>query len=83
MFVVASLEHSRRILCLVYHMKLVYPAYQWIILSHTLSDVVAQKCSKNNFTFSYNNKKYTCTTDNLIFALEKAFLNSLLTLNQV
>ena len=73
-FVLTPLEHSRRILCLAYHMRLVYPAYQWIILSHTFPDVVAQKMSKYSFTFNYNKREYTCTNDNLILSLEKAFL---------
>ena len=78
-FLLASVEHSRRILCLAYHMRLVYPACQWIILSNTLSDVVVQKftnSSKNSFTFRYSNMKYVCTKNNLMLAVEKTFLVS-------
>ena len=75
-FLLSSLEHSRRMLCLAYHMELVYPAYQWIILTHTLSDIMTSESSEHNFTFSYNNHSYTCTGGNLIEAVEKTFLIS-------
>ena len=78
-FVLASLDHTKRILCLAYHMGLLYPAYQWVILTHTLSDIVAQKfntSSEYSFTFSYINQAYRCTNENIIKAVEKAFLVS-------
>ena len=76
-FVLASLEHTKRILCLAYHMGLLYPAYQWVILTHTLSDIVAQDTlSKYSFTFNHINQAYRCTNENIIKALEKAFLVS-------
>ena len=39
-FLLSSLEHTKRMLCLAYQMGLVYPAYQWVILTHTLSDII-------------------------------------------
>ena len=72
-FVLASLNHLRRILCLAYHKGLMYPAYQWVILSHTLSGIAT-----HNVSFSYNKSTYTCTNVNLIHALEKMFLVSFL-----
>ena len=71
-FVLSSLEHTKRMLCLAYQMGLVYPAYQWVILTHTLSDIMIS--SEHSFTFSYNNQPYTCTGGNLIEAVEKMFL---------
>ena len=73
-FLLSSLEHTKRMLCLAYHMGLVYPAYQWVILTHTLSDIMIS--SEHSFTFSYNNQAYTCTGGNLIEAVEKMFLIS-------
>ena len=58
-------------LCLAYHMGLVYPAYQWVILTHTLSDIMTSESSEYSFTFSYNNQVYTCTGGNIIEAVEK------------
>ena len=76
-FVLASLEHTKRTLCLTYHMGLLYPTYQWVILTHTLSDIVAQSTSsEHSFMFTYNNLDYRCTNENIINALEKAFLVS-------
>ena len=78
-FVFASLKHLRRILCLAYDKGLVYPAYQWVILSHTLSGIATYNVSfEHSFTFSYNKLKYTCTNVNLTHALEKMFFVSLL-----
>ena len=72
MFVLASLEHTKRILCLAYHMGLLYPAYQWVILTHTLTDIVTQNTSESSeIAFSYNKQSYTCLTSNIILALEK------------
>ena len=77
--VLASLEHLRRILCLAYHMGLVYPAYQWVILSHTISDIITQNATfERSFTFRYNKITYICTDVNLIHAIEKAFIVSFL-----
>jgi gamma-aminobutyric acid type B receptor len=73
-FILASLEHTKRMLCLAYHMGLVYPAYQWVLLTHTLSDIMAS--SEYSFTFRYNNQVYKCTSENFVEALEKAFLVS-------
>ena len=73
-FVLSSLEHTKRMLCLAYHMGLVYPAYQWVILTHTLSDIMISL--EHSFTFSYNNQPYTCTGGNLIEAVEEMFLIS-------
>ena len=76
-YVFASLEHSKRILCLAFHMGLVFPAYQWVFVSHTLSDFVPQRrYLKRSLSFGYSGMKYTCVDDNLISALDKTFLVS-------
>ena len=76
MFLLYSLEHTKRMLCLAYHMGLVYPAYQWVILTHTLSDIMTSESLEYSFIFSYNNQAYTCTSGNIIEAVEKMFLIS-------
>ena len=73
-FIPSSLEHTKRMLCLAYHVGLVYPAYQWVILTHTLSDIMIS--SEHSFIFSYNNQPYTCTGGNLIETVENMFLIS-------
>ena len=78
-FVLASLEHTKRILCLAYHMGLLYPAYQWVILAHTLTDIVSHNTSESSeITFSYNKQSYTCSNSNIVLALEKTLLVSFL-----
>ena len=69
-FVIASLKHSQRILCQAYHMGLVYPAYQWVILSHMLSDIIVPESFDYNRCHNMNN----CSQDNLKHVLEKSFL---------
>ena len=51
-FVLASLKHSKRTSCLAHHMGLVYPTYQWVVLTHTLSDIVAQNASSEHSSLS-------------------------------
>ena len=76
MYVFASLEHSKRILCLAYHMGLIYPTYQWVILSQSISDFnyEAENSSEHPFTFVHNEGEYTCSSETLLLALEKSFL---------
>ena len=40
-----STSHSMKIMCLAYHMGMVYPAYQWIIISHRLTDFIGENAS--------------------------------------
>ena len=35
-------KHSKRIMCLAYHMKLVHPNYQWIFINHRLGDFACE-----------------------------------------
>ena len=81
-FLFTALYHTRRILCLVYHNGLFYPAYQWIIFNHRLHEI-ANIYSSENITFTYNRKMYTCSPATLVnFTLEGTFLiNHKLSLN--
>ena len=61
-FVFTALSHLRRILCLAYHQGLVYPAYQWVIISHRLSDIISDNASlSDTITFTYDRLEYTCS----------------------
>ena len=75
-FVFTSSSHSLRIMCLAYHMGLIYPAYQWVIISHRLSDFIAKSASlDDDITFAYSRKVYTCSLRSLLYiALEGTFL---------
>ena len=70
-FLFMSPEHSRRIMCLAYHKRLVYPGYQWIIASRRLDDF------NTSVSFDYDRVHYSCSCDILLtIALEKVFLMS-------
>ena len=75
-FVFTAPSHSLKIMCLAYHMGLIYPAYQWVIISRRLSDFVAENASLNDdVTFTYSRKVYTCSLRSLLnIALEGTFL---------
>lgn len=63
-FVFTAVSHLRRILCLAYHQGLVHPAYQWVIISHRLSDIVNVGDSEtlsDTMTFMYDGQNYTCS----------------------
>ena len=74
-FLFASLEQSQRLLCWAYHEDLVYPAYQWVIMGHNLSDFVGKHSS--GYTFDYNTSEFVCSNTNLVQALERSFFTSL------
>ena len=77
-FIFTSASHSMRIMCLAYHMGMVYPAYQWVIVSHRLTDFISENASlSDNITFSYNGRIYNCSLGILLnIALEGTFLLS-------
>ena len=60
-FLFTSTEHSRRIMCLAQHMKLVYPSYQWVIVSQGLDDF-----KNKDPTLVYQNKRYSCSQAMLV-----------------
>ena len=67
-FIFASLEHTKRIMCLAYHMNIGYPKYQWVLVSQWVDDFVR----KDNTIFNHNNRIYNCSFEDLE-ALEGAF----------
>ena len=68
-FLFTSPEHSRNILCLAYHHRLVYPGYQWILASRRLDDF------SEGVTFQYHGKNYTCSHETLLnISLAYAFI---------
>ena len=69
-FLFLSPEHSRRIMCLAYHTKLVYPSYQWILMGQQFTNVVDKYATKVN----YQGTEITCLPTTLsTVALEKTF----------
>ena len=66
-FVVTPPEHSRQIMCLAYHMGMIYPAYQWVIASRTVDSF------NNDVSFTYNDITYRCSADDFKVALNNSF----------
>ena len=75
-FLFTSPHHTMRIMCLAYHMGMVYPAYQWIIISHRLDDFVSEGASlSDKITFIYSQQTYTCSLEEILsVALNRSFL---------
>ena len=75
-FVFTSSSHSTRIMCLAYHRRMIYPAYQWVIISKRLSDFVGETASlSDNITFSYDRQIYRCSLKEILsVALQGTFL---------
>ena len=60
-FVFTPPGHSYRIMCLAYHMKLVYPRYQWIFINKGLGEFF------NVVTgFTYKGTYYSCSEEELL-----------------
>ena len=71
-FVYASLKHARNILCLAYHMGLVYPGYQWVFVGHYFSEL-----TENHVLVDHHGIRFSCTTTQLsTVALNRALLLS-------
>lgn len=69
-FVVTSAVHSRRIMCLAHHLKLVYPDYQWIITNQKLDDFMGE-----DIVHPYLGNEYRCSYELLInSSLERTVL---------
>ena len=68
-FVFTAPSHSLRIMCLAYHMGMIYPAYQWVLISRRLDDFVSEIAMlSNNGEYKYGNKVYNCSTDIVLSA---------------
>ena len=72
-FIFASAEHVRRLLCLAYHMNLIYPMYQWIVFRDTVLNGI-DSIITGVFTFIYGEQTYTCLSENLMHAVEQSFV---------
>lgn len=59
---------ARKVLCMGYHHNAVYPAYQWVILRTTLSNLVT-----NSPSFVYA-EGFTCSEKNILHVLQNALL---------
>ena len=71
-FVFTSAVLSRRIICLAYHLKLVYPDYQFVLTNPTFDDFVGQ-----DIAIMYNHEVYRCSAELLVNeSLDGAFLIS-------
>ena len=44
----------RKVMCLAYHKRFVFPVYQWIIIARTIEDLTAT-------SFKYSGENYTCS----------------------
>jgi gamma-aminobutyric acid type B receptor len=84
-FVFTSVESSRRIICLAYHLKLVYPDYQFVLTNPTFDDFVGQ----DDIIVIFDHKEYRCSAELLVNeSLDRAFLishqlDTLSTINEV
>ena len=67
-FVMCPLELTKRIICLAKSNNMVYPDYQFAIMSHTLEELVQP------VEFTYNGMLYGCSKDEMGSALNKTVL---------
>ena len=73
-FLFLPLQHARRIMCLAFHWKLVYPGYQWIVVGQTFEDFVGSSAS-NYFEFTYEGREYNCSYETMLsIALNNSFM---------
>ena len=68
-FLFADPELARKVMCIAFHEEMFYPAYQWLIIGHTLEEFISMA-----ITFRYNSVTYNCSTDDLARVLEGNFL---------
>ena len=75
-FVFTAPSHSSKIMCLAYHMGMVYPAYQWVIISRRLAEFVGENASlTDTITFRYGQQSYTCSVKQILeVALQGTFM---------
>ena len=66
-FLFVGPDFLRKIFCLAYHMDMYFPLYQWIIISRT-----AEEITSTNFV--YGGQKYSCDTDQISLASNKAII---------
>lgn len=70
-FTFTPLEHSKRIMCLAHHLKLVYPRYQWVFINQRLNDFA---CGETVSVYQWG-RYYNCSCQLLMNTILKgAFL---------
>ena len=57
--VFAGSEVSRKLLCMAYHERVLYPSYQWLFIDRIISDF------ESSVDFSYEYKSYHCSKEML------------------
>ena len=68
-FVFAGSPLASRIICLAYHMDLVYPLYQWIFHDRNISTF------EDSVEFEYDGKVFKCSSREMKIAISGAILN--------
>ena len=69
-FVFAGAQTCRRLLCLAYHMNVLFPTYQWIFHDRSESQLI------QNETFTYNEMEFSCNQTIMKLASHGAILNT-------
>ena len=69
-FVFAGAQTCRRLLCLAYHMNVLFPTYQWIFHDRSESQLI------QNETFRYNEMEFSCNQTIMKLASHGAILNT-------
>ena len=69
-FVFAGDQTCRRLLCLAYHMNVLFPTYQWIFHDRSKSQLI------QNETFRYNEMEFSCNQTIMKLASHGAILNT-------
>lgn len=64
LFVMCPQELTRRIMCLALHNNMIYPNYQFVIMSHTLQELVGP------VSFTYDRINYECSKSDMEKALD-------------
>ena len=68
--VFAGPYYARKVICMAYHEGLVYPTFQWIFVHGDLSEFIHGEV----LIFSYNQKVYNCTREEILIALERGLM---------
>ena len=69
-FLFAGEKTCRRLMCIAYHMNIIFPTYQWILHDRTLSQLHRSE------VFMYNGREFSCSQENLQVALHGAITNT-------
>lgn len=64
-YLLCPLALTQRILCLAHNRRMLYPNYQFAVMSHPLEDVLDQ------VSFTYAGTSYNCSEEDMLSAVEK------------